>query len=166
MEVDLKSKAYRKLGFDKAETTKVVGKMNLLLANYHLFYQKLRNFHWNVQGHDFFDIHEKFEELYNMAIEQIDEVAERVRVFGHTPMSNLTDYLEHSEITESPTDVEADKMVSIILEDMRTLVSFMVEVDDEAAAIGDIGTIDMMNDFVKDLEKYHWMLTSFLNDKS
>lgn len=165
MEVDLKSKAYRKLGFDREETVQVVQKMNLLLANYHLFYQKLRNFHWNVQGHDFFDIHEKFEELYDMAIEQIDDVAERVRVFGHTPMSNLTEYLEHSEITESGTDVEADKMVSTILDDMRTLVSFMVEVDEEAAAIGDIGTIDMMNDFVKSMEKYHWMLTSFLNDK-
>lgn len=165
MEVDLKSKAYRKLGFTKQETGKVVEKMNLLLANYHLFYQKLRNFHWNVQGHDFFDIHEKFEEMYNMAIEQIDEVAERVRVFGHTPMSNLSDYMEHSEIKEAGTNVEADKMVSYVLDDMLVLVSFMVEVDEEAAAIGDIGTIDMMNDFVKEMEKYHWMFTSFLNDK-
>lgn len=165
MEADLKSKAYRKLGFTKQETKRVVEKMNLLLANYHVYYQKLRNFHWNVQGHDFFDIHEKFEEMYTMAVVQIDDIAERVRVFGHTPMSNLSDYLEHSEIKEAGTQVEADKMVSYILDDMRVLVSFMVEVDEEAAAIGDIGTIDMMNDFVKEMEKYHWMFTSFLNDK-
>lgn len=165
MDTMLKSHAFRKLGFSKTETQKVVEKLNLLLANYHMHYQKLRNFHWNVLGHDFFDIHEKFEELYNLSKKNIDDIAERIRVFGHTPMSNMSDYLEHAEIEESPTDLMADDMVREILSDFQFLLSFMVEADEAAQEIGDFGTIDMMNDFVKDMEKYHWMLTSFLEEK-
>jgi starvation-inducible DNA-binding protein len=44
---------YKKLGFEKEETEEIVEALNLLLANYHVHYQKLRNFHWNVEGPDF-----------------------------------------------------------------------------------------------------------------
>ena len=51
------------LGLDKEKTAKTVSELNILLADYHLYYQKLRNFHWNVIGKNFFDLHEKFEEV-------------------------------------------------------------------------------------------------------
>ncbi len=165
MDTMLKSQAFRKLGFSKTETEKVVEKLNLLLANYHLHYQKLRNFHWNVQGSDFFDMHEQFEDLYELAKNNIDDIAERIRVFGHTPWSNYSIYLDKSEIEESSPDTKAHDMVREILHDFQMLLSFMVEADDAAQEIGDFGTIDMMNNFVKGLEKYHWMLTAFVEAK-
>ena len=98
-------KRYRKLGFDKAETERLVDVMNALLANYHLHYQKIKKFSLECKkGADFFDLHEQFEERYDIAKESIDEIAERIRVFGHTPLSNISDYMEHSNIKESPTD--------------------------------------------------------------
>lgn len=60
--------------------------------------------------------------------------------------------------------MEAHDMVREILHDFQVLLSFMVEADEAAQEIGDFGTIDMMNGFVKGLKKYHWMLTSFIEE--
>ena len=158
------TKRYRKLGFDKGETEKLVDVLNALLANYHLHYQKLRNFHWNVKGPDFFDLHEQFEERYNVAKETIDEVAERIRVFGRTPLSNLSDYIENSNIKEAPSDLEANVMVKEILKDYEILLSFLTDAMNAAIDIGDVGTEDMLNTFIQDMEKHHWMLSSFLGE--
>ncbi|MBK6266862.1 DNA starvation/stationary phase protection protein [Marivirga sp. S37H4] len=156
------TKRYRKLGFDQKETKRLVEAMNTLLANYHLHYQKLRNFHWNVKGADFFDLHEQFEERYDIAKESIDEIAERIRVFGQTPLSNLSDYLEHSNIKEAKTDVPSDDMVKEILKDYEILLSYLTDAMNAAIDIGDVGTEDMLNTFIQDMEKHHWMLSSFL----
>ncbi len=154
-------KQFAKLGFDKEETTEVVNTLNALLANYHIFYQKLRNYHWNVKGGDFFDLHEKFELLYTAAIANIDEIAERIRVFGHTPLSTLKDYLEQSDITETGTDLNSEAMVNEVLSDIETIDSFLVEAMDTASEIGDVATVDILNKMIKEIEKEHWMLSAF-----
>ncbi len=153
----------KRLGFTQEETSKVVAPLNELLCNYHVHYQKLRNFHWNVKGGDFFDLHEKFEELYEMAKLNIDEIAERIRVFNHTPISTLKEYLEKSTIEEVGTDLSGDEMVAVVIDDFENLLTFMVSSTDAASEIGDVGTIDLINNIIKGLEKKHWMLRSFLD---
>ncbi|KOF03058.1 ferritin [Roseivirga seohaensis subsp. aquiponti] len=143
------------------ETAELVDAMNKLLANYSVHYQKLRNFHWNVKGPDFFDIHEQFEQQYNTAKVSIDDVAERIRVFGQTPMSTMRDYLETSDIKESSTDLSAMEMVSEIVKDYEILLEHMFNVIEVALNNGDSGTVDMVNSMVKYTEKNHWMLTAF-----
>ena len=54
-------KSYKKLGFTYLETAEIVVALNQLMANYHVHYQKLRNFHWNVETQDFFELHVEFE---------------------------------------------------------------------------------------------------------
>ena len=157
----LQKKTFYKLGFSPMEAAELVIKMNQVLANYHVHYQKLRNFHWNVKGGDFFDLHEKFEIQYNQAKANNDEIAERIRVFGKTPMSTLKDYLEHSQIKEVGTNLSAAEMVAEVLSDYRILLELMVDVVDSAIDIGDIGTQDLFNGFIKELEKNHWMFTAF-----
>lgn len=154
---------YRKLGFDSEESKTVVDSMNLLLGNLHVHYQKLRNYHWNVTGSDFFDLHEKFEEEYNEVKVEIDEIAERIRVFGHTPTSTLKEYLEMAEIKETGTDLSGEDMVREVLSDFEILLSFMVDALEAAGEIGDVATEDMVTGYIKRTEKMHWMLTSFLN---
>jgi len=154
-------RSFVKLGYTKMEAAELVEGMNKLLANYSVHYQKLRNFHWNVKGSDFFDIHEKFEEQYNAAIENIDEIAERIRVFGQTPFSTMREFLDHSEIKESGTDLHSMEMVKEIIKDYEILLEYMFNVIELAIEHGDSGTEDMVKDFVKDIEKYHWMFTSF-----
>lgn len=150
-----------KLGYSKLETAEIVDALNKLLANYSVHYQKLRNFHWNVKGSDFFDIHEKFEEQYNSAKVAIDDIAERIRVFGQTPLSTMKEYLETSEIKESGTDLTGMEMVSEILRDYRILLEYMFGVVNAALDNGDSGTVDMMNTLIKRTEKNHWMFTAF-----
>ncbi len=151
-----------KLGWSSEETAKIANVLNTLLANYSVHYQKLRNFHWNVKGSDFFDLHERFEQQYNEARENIDEIAERIRVFGKTPLSTMKDYLENSEITEAGTDVPSDLMVREVLSDFRILLEHMFEVVDVAVEQGDSGTEEMVKSFIKAIEKHHWMLSAFM----
>lgn len=157
-------KTYKKLGFDSEETKEVVNNLNQLLANLHVHYQKLRCYHWNVTGADFFDVHEKTEAEYNEVVLEIDEIAERIRVFGATPTSTLSEYLKISEIKETGTDLKATEMVKEILRDMEILLSFMVDTVEAARAIGDISTDDLVTGFMKRREKIHWMLTSFVKE--
>lgn len=158
-------KPFKKLGFTKLETAEIVKRMNLLLANYHIHYQKLRNYHWNVKGPDFFDIHEQFELAYNEAKVNIDDVAERIRVFGQTPMSTLREYLDTAEIKETAPTLTSNEMVKEIINDYEMLLSFMSDVVDAAIDIGDVGTEDLMKDFMKGIEKTHWMLTAFISNE-
>lgn len=155
-------KTYRKLGFDSEETQEVVKNLDVLLANLHVHYQKLRNYHWNVVGHDFFELHDVFEQEYNAVKLEIDEVAERIRVFGKTPTSTLKEYLEVSEIQETGTDLSSDEMVKEILSDFEILLSFMVECVEAADKVGDIATNDLVTGYIKRTEKLHWMLSSFI----
>ncbi|MEP5612903.1 MAG: DNA starvation/stationary phase protection protein [Cyclobacteriaceae bacterium] len=154
-------KTHWKLGYSKLETAEMVDALNKLLANYSVHYQKLRNFHWNVKGGDFFEIHEKFEDQYNVAKESIDDIAERIRVFGQTPMSTMREYLDTSVIKESGTELTGLQMVKAILKDYETLLEFMFGVIEVAIENGDSGTEDMIKGFVKQIEKNHWMLTAF-----
>ena len=151
-----------KLGWSSEETAKIATVLNTLLANYSVHYQKLRNFHWNVKGSDFFDLHERFEQQYNEARENIDEIAERIRVFGKRPLSTMKEYLETSEIAEAGSDVPSDLMVREVLSDFRILLEHMFAVVDVAVDQGDSGTEEMVKGFIKAIEKHHWMLTAFL----
>ena len=154
-------KPYTRLGYTKEDTDAIVDSLNSLLANYSVHYQKLRNFHWNVKGADFFDIHEKFEEQYNDAKLAIDEIAERIRVYGKTPYSTMQKFIDESKIEESGTDLSAMEMVSEILDDYEILLEYMFNTIDTALDKGDSGTVDMMNAFVKKTEKNHWIFTAF-----
>lgn len=157
------SKPSKRLGFTKLETAELVDTMNKLMANFSVHYQKLRNFHWNVKGGDFFDIHEQFENQYNDVKVAIDDIAERIRVFGQTPLSTMKDYLEHSEILESATDLKSNEMVLEIIRDYEVLLEKMFTVVEMAIEAGDSGTEDMIKGFIKKTEKNHWMMTAFLN---
>ena len=149
------------LNLDKKKTTTTAKELNVLLADYHLYYQKLRNFHWNVIGNNFFDLHIKFEEMYDDAKLKIDEIAERILTLRFQPTSNFTDYLKMSNIKESPSETKDLKMVEILLEDHGKLLKQMRTVIEKADAAGDEGTIDMIGGFIGYIEKISWMLDAW-----
>jgi len=162
MDTKTKEKSFIKLGFDKEEAYEVVETLNALLANYAVLYQKIRNFHWNVTGGDFFDIHEKLEEEYTAAAEHIDSIAERIRILGFKPLSTLSAYLEKSDIEETNDDLAGDKMMEQIVEDYQTLLSFMVDSADASIEHGDIGTETLMREILSRTEEKHWMFSAFI----
>lgn len=152
----------RGLGFTKLDKAEVITALNQLLADYEIHYQKLRNFHWNVVGPDFFDLHDKFEGLYHDAHGKIDEIAERIRIFDSRPYSTFHDFLTHGTIKEVKKELTAMQMVNEVLNDFQVLIQDITHVVSIAQNTGDIGTEDLMMNFLKYLEKQHWMLKSFI----
>ena len=149
------------LGLDKEKIALNVDELNILLADYHLYYQKLRNFHWNVIGKNFFDLHEKFEEMYDDAKLKIDEIAERVLTLRFQPTSNLSDYLKMSNLEESISELTDYDMIEQLINDHGVLLSQMRKVVKAADAAGDEGTIDLIGAYIRELEKTSWMLDAW-----
>ncbi len=156
-----KLKSMNYLNLDKTKITKTAQELNILLADYHVYYQKLRNFHWNVVGKNFFDLHIKFEEMYDDAKLKIDEIAERILTLRFQPVSNFSDYLEKSNLKESSSTIDDVQMVKTLLNDHGTIIQQMRKVIEKADAAGDEGTIDLIGSYIADLEKTSWMLDAW-----
>ena len=149
------------LGIEEERTNLVVKELNVLLSNYHIYYQNLRNFHWNIKGQNFFDLHNQFEELYNDARIKIDQIAERILTLRQSPISRLTEYLKVAEIKESKVLQEDRKMVLTILKNHKILIKNLRKIIKRAGEAKDEGTIDMAAGFLENLEKTSWMLDAW-----
>ncbi len=160
--VKAKNKTFKKLGFTYLETAEIVVTLNTLLANYQVFYNKLRNFHWNVEGPDFFELHEEFENEYNTTKKNIDVVAERIRVFGMKPNFTLQKTLDMAQIKEPSKELTAIEMVREVLRDYETLHNNMLDGINASLDTGDVVTENMLTEFMTHLEKRNWMFTSYL----
>ena len=135
--------------------------LNKLLAEHQLYYQKLRNFHWNVLGKNFFDLHIQFEDMYNDAKIKIDEIAERIITLNYHPLSKLSDYLETAEIKESDPLKTDSEMVNMLLEDQLIIIAQFRKVIKKANDAEDEGTTDLIGAFLREMEKSHWMLNAW-----
>lgn len=149
------------LNLDKKKTTATAKELNVLLADYHLYYQKVRNFHWNVVGGNFFDLHIKFEDMYEDAKTKIDEIAERILTLRFQPTSNFSDYLKMSSIKESSENTKDIDMVKKLLTDHGLLLKQMRKVIETADEAGDEGTIDLIGGYIGYIEKVSWMLDAW-----
>jgi starvation-inducible DNA-binding protein len=163
MDILKTEKQYKKLGFTNLEATEIILNLNELLANYQTHFHKLQNFHWNVKGRDFFELHDQFEKMYKRAFHDIDEIAERIRVFGKRPVSTMKEYLGLTDIQEVTSEMSGEFMVKEIMDDYEIMISIMIETVEQAQKNGDSGTVDMINGFIKNMEKDHWQLYSWLD---
>ncbi|MFS4481885.1 Dps family protein [Hyunsoonleella sp. 2307UL5-6] len=154
------------LNMNEEELMPVVVELNVLLADYHVYYQKLRSRHWNIIGKNFFDLHEQFETMYNDAKVKIDEIAERILTLRFHPMSRLEDYLKTSAILEDAPLKDDQEMVLDTLNDHKLLLNQMSKVIDKASAISDEGTVDLIGAYIRELEKISWMLNAWTKKTS
>tara|TARA_R110001632_G_scaffold162967_2_gene281406 strand:+ start:1754 stop:2215 length:462 start_codon:yes stop_codon:yes gene_type:complete len=150
----------------KTDLKPVVEELNILLADYHLYYQKLRNFHWNVKGHHFFQLHVQFEEMYNDSKIKIDEIAERILTLRFQPLSNYSDYLDKASLKESKSNIKDVDMMEALIKDNDLLLKQMRKTVELASEAGDEGTIDLLGAYIRELEKNTWMLESWTNTQS
>lgn len=150
------------IGINQAKAQELGKKMNVLLSNYEVYYQNLRGFHWNVTGPNFFELHEKFEELYIRANDYIDEIAERILTLEEKPLHTFTDFLAHSSVKEAKNFNDGEKMVKEVLSNLKTLVGIEREVFSIANDANDEGTASLMSDYIKEKEKTIWMLNAYV----
>ncbi len=151
------------IGLDSAKAEELAKKLNVLLANYSIFYQNTRGYHWNIKGNKFFELHVKFEELYNDLFLKIDEVAERILTLGHTPNHRFSDYKITSSITESNQVSDGLEAVKDILASFKIIIAMQRELLSLAGDADDEGTGALMGDYIREQEKLIWMYSSFLN---
>lgn len=151
------------IGLNAEKSKKLASKLNTLLANYSFFYQNTRGYHWNIKGEKFFELHIKFEELYNDLFMKIDEVAERIITLGHEPSHNFSDYKKLTEISESKQVTNGVKAVQEILDSYKVILPLQRELLELSEDTGDEGTHALMSDYIRAQEKQVWMYSAFLN---
>jgi len=135
--------------------------LNRQIANWSVLYVKLHNFHWYVKGSQFFTLHEKFQELYEEAALNIDELAERLLAVNGQPLAKMVDYLENSSIKEALGNETATEMVDQLIKDYTLIIAELKEGMEVAQQAGDETTADMLLAIHTTLEKHVWMLTAF-----
>lgn len=149
------------IGLDAKASQTTALELNDLLSNYQVFYMNLRGFHWNIKGKKFFELHLKFEELYNDALIKVDEIAERVLTLSATPLHSFGKYLETTTIKPAENITEGEVAVDSILEALRTLLEKERAILSIAADANDEGTVALMSDYIVQQEKLVWMLSAY-----
>lgn len=150
------------LGLAVKETEKNIELLNQLLANFQVYYQNLRGLHWNIQGKRFFDLHVKFEELYNNAQLRIDEIAERVLTLGGVPLHSFEDYMKHNQLPVGKNITQDEKAVQLVLDSLKGLLPLERQLLETTGEINDEGTNSMISDLITEQEKNIWMMQAFL----
>lgn len=148
------------LSTDKAQKT--AEQLNHLLADYSIFYQNTRSFHWHIKGQEFFELHNKFEELYDDLADKIDEIAERILTLGHSPEHNYSEYFKTATIKETKEINDGIQKMNQTLDSFKTILIKQREILSLAAEANDEGTVALMSDYISGQEKIVWMYASFL----
>jgi len=149
------------IGLDDKASLSTAAHLNELLSDYQLFYMNLRGFHWNIKGKKFFELHLKFEELYNDALLKVDEIAERVLTLSSTPLHSFSKYLETSKIKAAENVTDGEKAIDAILEALKILLQKERLILSMASEANDEGTVALMSDYIVQQEKLVWMLSAY-----
>lgn len=140
----------------------ISGMLNGLLADYMVYYQKLRNYHWNVKGKEFFKLHEKFEEAYNEAAIFVDDIAERILALDAKPYSTMAEFVEHADIEEDHGSPGHEAMVRHLIADIDRLNDKAYDITEGAEEHRDRTTANLLDDIVDAQEERKWMFKQFL----
>ena len=140
----------------------VINKLNDLLASIHIYYQNIKSFHWNIRGPQFFRLHEEFQKLYEVAEEQIDQIAERIMMIGGEPLQTLEDYIKYSKIAENNDKYLPEVTINKTLDNLNILLSLERDIL-KSTNEDDEGTRVMIGNFIAQQEKVVWMFYSNLD---
>ncbi|WP_287145726.1 Dps family protein [Aeromonas sp.] len=150
------------IGLDTVQSQALAAELNKLLASYQILYMNVRGFHWNIRGNQFFELHLKFEEIYNDLLLKVDALAERILTLDGVPMHSFSDYLKVSAILEKKGLHDGRACVESLLESFRELLVAQRRILGQAAEAGDEGTASILSDYVQQQEKLVWMLRAYL----
>lgn len=156
------------IGLSKEQREGVVLILTRVLADEYLLYTKTRNYHWNVVGPQFNDLHKFFEAQYEELEDIVDDVAERARSLGGNAIGTLAEFLKYTRLQESPGEYpQACEMLAHLLADHEAMIrQLRTDLGVCADTYQDMGTNDFLTGLMERHEKVAWMLRSFLGDQS
>ncbi len=133
--------------------------LNQFLCDLNVFFRKLQNYHWNIQGESFFVMHQKLEEYYDCVAKEIDEIAEHILINGAQPLGTLRDYIQNTKIIEAENQkVDRNTVYQALLSDYATLFQDINKIKETADTAGDYATSSLMDEYILNYGKKLWML--------
>jgi starvation-inducible DNA-binding protein len=151
------------IGILEKNSQPVAEKLNKLLADEFVLYTKTRNYHWNVEGSNFMEMHKFYETLYQELDEVIDEVAERIRAIGHYSQGRLKDFIKETDLPEHDYTNDQRQQLSNLLDDHETSTRYLRrDIDLFFDDLKDAGTADFVTALMKKHEKWAWFIRSYL----
>jgi len=156
------------LGMTTANTQAVVDLLSRLLADEHILFMRLRNYHWNVVGMAFGPLHALFQTQYEALAAEIDAIAERIRTLGHSVPATLTELLQRATLVEQPGRQLPDDtgMVAQLVADHETIIRQLRRdaraCDDQ---FDDLGTSDFLTGLMERHEKMAWLLRAHIEQR-
>lgn len=154
------------IGLSDKGRESVVQILNTLLADEYLLYTKTRNYHWNVVGPQFNELHKFFESQYGELNGIVDEVAERARSIGGSASGTLAEFMSQTRLKEQSGNPEASEMISNLLGDHEAVIRFLRDdLTTCAEKHNDMGTSDFLTGLMEQHEKMAWMLRAFLHNQ-
>lgn len=151
------------IGLNEQLSKQLAGLLNDLLSNYQLFYMNTRGFHWNIRGDKFFELHAKFEELYNDSLIKIDEIAERILTLGSVPVHAFSDYISRSSVKELKNINDGKKCVAAIIDGLTRIITLEREILELSEEANDEGTNSLVSAYIHEQEKMVWMYSAYIN---
>ena len=155
------------IGLTDQQRAGVAAILDRTLSDLFVLYIKTRNYHWNVVGMHFRDLHKLLEEQYDQLEEAIDLVAERSRKLGAPALGTLKEFLDHASLKEQPGDYpDAYTMLSNLCGDHEAVIQWLRQsADDCEEKFHDMGTNDFLIGLMQEHEKMAWMLRSYLEER-
>jgi starvation-inducible DNA-binding protein len=129
-----------------------------VLSNSYALYLKTQNYHWNVTGPHFNNLHQLFGTHYEDLAVAIDDIAERIRALEVLVPASFVAFDENSKIKNGNEKSSASQMARDLYEDNQKLSELLNEALKEVQKEGDEATADMLISRIKIHDKNAWML--------
>lgn len=153
------------IGITQESREQVANSLAKLLADSYTLYLQTHNFHWNVVGPKFRELHLMFEEQYTELATAVDEIAERIRTLGVAAPGTYKAFSALSNIEEVDGVPEASDMVAILVKSNETVVRTARSALGVAQDADDESSAALISDRLRIHEKTAWMLRSLLESQ-
>ena len=136
--------------------------LKVILASTEVFAVKIRGFHWNVEGPNFPQYHEFFDDLYTEVYGATDQAAELIRQLDSYAPGSLSRFIELSIIGEQTKIPRAELMMAELFDDNEKIVALLKESFTVAEEENEQGIADYIAGRIDAHGKHRWMLRSIL----
>lgn len=124
------------------------------------FYLKAHQFHWNVEGINFFQLHELFGKIYEEVYNSIDDFAEKIRALGSYMPGSYTRLSMLTKIEDETTILDPDDMIKELYLDNEKLIIILKKVFEMSEMNNEYGFSDFVAGRLDAHRKHGWMLKS------
>jgi len=137
---------------------KFINQLKIAFASQYAFAIKAQNYHWNVEGIDFYQKHKMFQKIYEETYGAVDDFAENIRkIKAYTPAS-LYRFSALAAIDDELEIIDPQAMVAELLRDAEKMQEIMKVLFVEAEALGHHGLSNFLADRQDAFAKHAWFL--------